>query len=207
MRKNQLFLVAVGVLLFGAAQVQATPLVSTSGIFAGVNDVVTQTFFYDPSTMYATVNIQTWGYGGSSGAPGGTNLAGDVIPAGGFDSMVWLFLGTGSTASLLDSNDDGACPPGTTNPNCFDATLNVSGLASGTYTVALSQFDNVPTGGVLGTTSGPGSTWTNAGVANFNGRTSRYALDVQDVPEPATFLLLGVGLLSIGLLKKRHASS
>ena len=29
---------------------------------------------------------------------------------------------------------------------------------------------------------------------------------VQQVPEPATFVLLGIGLLSIGLLKKRHAA-
>ena len=60
----------------------------------------------------ATLTIQSWGYGGTAAAPGGTNLAGAVIPPGGFDPYVSVFRGIGPTATFLVSNDDGACPPG-----------------------------------------------------------------------------------------------
>ena len=45
------------------------------------------------------LSIQSWGYGGSSGAPGGTNAQGTPVGAGGFDPYVSVFSGSGPTAT------------------------------------------------------------------------------------------------------------
>ena len=50
------------------------------------------------------VTLQTFGFGG------GTNAAGTVVPAGGFDPFVGLFYGTGPTALFL--NGCGYCRGG-----------------------------------------------------------------------------------------------
>ena len=90
----------------------------------------------------ATVRVQSWGYGGSSSAPGGTNAAGTVIAAGGLDPYISLFSGSGITATFLASNDDGLCPPGTrVSGFCLDPTLTTN-LPAGSYTLALSAFEN-----------------------------------------------------------------
>jgi hypothetical protein len=103
------------------------------------NDVLLYTFALSaPSTL----TIQSYGYGGSGNAPGGRNAAGSVIVAGGFDSYVSLFDGMGDAAAFLKSNDDGICPPGTAFPACHDSTLVINALAAGSYTMALSVFDN-----------------------------------------------------------------
>jgi hypothetical protein len=45
-----------------------------------------------------TIVFQTWGFGG------GTNAAGAVIPAGGFDPLLAVFLGTGPSAPIVTAN-------------------------------------------------------------------------------------------------------
>ena len=100
---------------------------------ANPNDV----FLYAFTFSGGDLGIQTLGYGGSSNAPGGTNAAGAVILAGGFDPYVSLFAGTGPTATFTASDDDGLCPPGTLFPACADSTLIIASLAAGTYTLAL----------------------------------------------------------------------
>jgi hypothetical protein len=122
-----------------------------------------------------TLTIQSWGYGGSAGAPGGVNAAGAVIGAGGFDPYVSVFAGSGPTATFVASNDDGACPPGTTGDGlCGDSTLALP-LAAGTYTIAISAFLNLSLAENLGSgTLGDGF----AGLGSFGDRSSRYAVDV-----------------------------
>ena len=124
----------------------------------------------------STVTIQSYGYGGSSGAPGGTNLAGVVIPAGGFDPYVSVFRGTGPSATFLDSNDDGTCPPATLDGGlCGDSRLSLS-LSAGTYTVIVANFDNMSLAENLGNgTLGDGFT----GLGTYDPlRTNNYAIDV-----------------------------
>ncbi|MGA3161815.1 MAG: DVUA0089 family protein [Terracidiphilus sp.] len=97
-----------------------------------------------------TMDLQTWGFGG------GTNAANQVIPAGGFDSFVGVFAGTGPTATYIDGASDSltsfpygiGCPPaGTVNIGggavCGDITLAES-LTAGTYTVLLSDALYLP---------------------------------------------------------------
>ena len=99
----------------------------------------------------ATVKVQSWGYGGSAAAPGGTNAAGAPIAPGGFDPYFTLFSGAGLNATFLTSNDDGACPPGTRVATfCFDPSLSVN-LPAGSYTLAVSTFENISFAENLGT--------------------------------------------------------
>ena len=71
---------------------------SFTGNLADDNDVELFDF-----TLASTsdVTLRTWSYAG------GTNAAGNLIAAGGFDPIVSLFFGTGSPAILFDANDDG----------------------------------------------------------------------------------------------------
>ena len=123
-----------------------------------------QSFFDVTFTLTAsdTVTFQTWGFGG------GTNAAGAVIPAGGFDPLIALFAGSGPAATIVtdglgdvmaDSDNlynppfspVGNCPPagtvtigtGTGSALCGDDFMQAS-LAAGTYTLVLSTADYIP---------------------------------------------------------------
>jgi hypothetical protein len=200
-------MLAAGVLAAGAAR--ASVLVSTLGIVGDANAVFEQQFTYNPA-MGGTLIIQTYGYGGSSNAFGGTNLAGQVISAGGFDPMIALYSGgIGSGGARIAANDDQGstptftpCGPGSgANDSvtgfCRDARLVLSDLSGGTYTLALSVFANTPPATET-------SAYPNTG--DFNGRTSAFAVDVSAVPEPLTSMLLGSGLLVLGALARRRRS-
>ena len=134
------------------------------------------------------VSIQSWGYGGTSGAPGGTNAAGNPIAAGGFDPYVTLFAGSGPGATFVASSDDGSCPPGTiADALCGDPTLTVP-LAAGTYTLAVSAFFNLSFAENLGSgTLGDGF----VGLGSFGARTNTYAVDVSGNAVVLPTLLLG----------------
>lgn len=143
-----------------------------------------------PFTLTApgAVTIQSWGYGGSSGAPGGVNAQGAAIAGGGFDPYVSLFSGTGSTATLVDANDDGACPPGTiADALCGDSTLVTAVLPAGSYTLAVSAFLNMSLAENLGSgTLGDGF----VGLGSYGTRTSAYAVDISGPTVAAPTLLL-----------------
>jgi hypothetical protein len=120
-------------------------------------------FFAEPFTLTAasTVAVQTYGFGGT--ALGYTNAAGNVISGGGFDSLVALFSGTGSSdvvsdlpiltdvsgnpiASIPGSTQFFAgCPPAAPNAviGCGDNKL-VATLTPGNYTLLLSDANYVP---------------------------------------------------------------
>jgi hypothetical protein len=172
------------------------------------NDVFLMTFTL---ASQANMVIRTWGYGGTAGAPFGTNAAGAVVAAGGFDPYVSLFTGSGVLATFLASNDDGVCPPGTASPACADSTLSVANLAAGTYTLALtlpfnfSFAENLGTGslgdGFIGLDSGY-SDGTCVGLC-----TNQYAVDITSagiVPEPTTSSLLLAGLSGVAALTRRR---
>lgn len=106
-----------------------------------------------------TVTFRTWGFGG------GTNAAGQVIPAGGFDPLITLFKGTPTSAIIyLDSSGNpladadnllnstwsfaGNCPAAGTvtigaDQNCGDVQMSVA-LAAGTYTLVLTDANYQP---------------------------------------------------------------
>ena len=195
------FILGLSLVAF-ASVCSADILVSSQGILNDPNQVFEQSFSYNPLTQGGTIIIQTYGYGGSSNgnifSATGRNLAGTIISAGGFDPIVGLFSGpAGGGGARLAFNDDGTCGPrrGATDAGiCFDSTIEITGLAAGTYTVSLTAFANFPPTTETGAYPGGGS---------FNGRTNAFAIDVASVPEPMTFGLMGAGLLGLGLLRRR----
>lgn len=143
-----------------------------------------------PFTLTApgTVTIQSWGYGGSAGAPGGVNAAGAAIAGGGFDPYVSLFAGSGPSATFLASNDDGNCPPGAVaDALCGDSTLVTAVLPAGSYTLAVSAFLNMSFAENLGAGNlGDGF----IGLGSYGTRTSDYAVDISGATVAATTLQL-----------------
>jgi hypothetical protein len=169
-----------------------------------------------------TVTIQSYGFGGSAKAPGGTNAAGAVIAPGGFDTYFSLFSGVGPGATFLASNDDGLCPPGDDTLACRDSTLSQH-LAAGAYTLAVSVFDNFSFAENLGAgTLGDGFIGLGSyfNLDQFAETTSAYAVDLlaadltvtgvgtlgnggtTTVPEPVGATLLGTALVALGSIRK-----
>jgi len=156
----------------------------------------------------SAIKIQTWSFGG------GTNAAGSVIASGGFDPYVSLFSGDGAGATFLASNDDGQCPPGQSAPACADSTLITGLLAAGTYTLALttpfnfSFAENYGSGTLGDGFIGLAASFDDGSCAATC--TSAYAVDVSDsapVPEPPTWLLLGIGAGMLGLARRRRTAA
>ena len=107
----------------------------------------------------STVTVQTWGFGG------GVNANGQTIGAGGFDPLIALFSGTGSSATmvtdlsgnpLIDADNlinppwafVGNCPSAGlvaigSNNDCGDDWMQIT-LAAGTYTLLLSDANYIP---------------------------------------------------------------
>jgi hypothetical protein len=168
---------------------------SFTGNLAGDNDVALFSF-----ALAATsdVTLRTWSYAG------GTNAAGTLIAAGGFDPVVSLFFGTGSPAILIGANDDGfGVPVDPITSLAFDSLLESFALPAGIYTVALSQFDNFANGPTLGD-----GFLGYSGNPDFDGRTSAWALDIlipesASVPLPGTLALLMLGLAAAGVTRRR----
>ena len=207
-------------LLFAVSGIASASTLSYTGSLDpnNPNDVFLTTFSL---ASVADLHLQTWGYGGTAGAPGGTNAAGTVILAGGFDPYLSLFAGAGPNATFLASNDDGGCGPASPAPVCEDSILDFISLAAGSYTIALTLPNNYSIAenygmGVLGD-----------GFINLQGdyydlasdsiRSSNYAVDITSsadlvgegnptspVPEPASLGLVASGLLAAAAGMRRR---
>jgi hypothetical protein len=169
-----------------------------------------------------TLELQTWGFGG------GTNAAGTVISAGGFDPFVGVFSGTGDSAVLVDGTSDvlsnygsyTGCPPAGMvdigGDTCGDVNMSFS-LAAGTYTVLLTDAEYIPvatfeTDGMLG----DGFYDFTAGVfQTCNGNTcitptANFALDITTpdsvaaTPEPRTMWFAGIGVVLLASARRRQ---
>jgi hypothetical protein len=169
----------VGALLAtGLAQsTKAQTFISDTGSLATSTSTFEQSFALSSTS---TIDIETWGFGG------GTNAAGQVIPAGGFDSLVALFSGSGPTASIVLVGGNPAasgdtltsfspnCPPsgfvtigtGMGASVCGDNNLLLAGLAAGTYTLVLTDANYIPNAVNPGP---PGASTIGDGFTDFTG--------------------------------------
>ena len=108
----------------------------------------------------ASFNAETWSYAG------GTNAAGQIITAGGFDPVLSLFDATGgllATSPLVATNNDNPLAAvDLTTGNAFDSKLAIGTLNAGhTYALVLSVSDNL----AYGPTYGDG--FSQSGNGNF----------------------------------------
>ena len=184
---------AAASLVLASTSMQAANL-SFTGTLNDDNDLRLFTF-----TLAADsdVTLRTWSYAG------GLNAAGSLIGAGGFDALVSLFAGSGNAAILIGANDDGvgvAVDPST--GFAYDSLLELFALSAGTYTVALTEFDNFASGPTLG------DGFIGNSIIGFDGRSAAWALDILGVeralqiPEPAGLPLAVLGLAAMGVLRR-----
>ena len=190
------FTAAAGAFLALSASGALAAALSLTGLL-DPNDA--QDVFLHPFTLTApaTVTIQSYGHGGSAGAPAGRNAAGTVIAAGGFDPYLSVFSGTGSTATFVAANDDGTCPPGTVSDGaCRDPALSIA-LPAGNYTLALSAFLNLSIAENYGSGSlGDGF----AGLGSFGTRSNAWAVDISapSLVVPTRWLGVAPGSITFG---------
>jgi hypothetical protein len=210
-------------LLFSIAMV-ATPARAATFSFSGnlsIDDEI-QLFNFTVGTA-STVVLKTLSYAG------GTNAAGTTFSAGGFDPILALYNAVGTQ---IDTNDDGTSSEVSADPltGRFYDTFLTADLAAGSYTVAVTQFNNF--GGLtlaeLFGRQGQGNFTVAFGCTqgffcDVSGasRNSQWAFDILgvdgatnptgggggttgDVPLPAAAWLLGAGLAAFGIAGRRR---
>lgn len=204
--------------LASAASVGAVPTdFSFTGNIADDDDVL---FFNFTANGTSEVTLRSYSYAG------GTNAAGQVIAAGGFDPILTLYDSTGTRIDFQDDAPSGV-PADATTGSEFDVLFTQT-LAAGAYRVALSQYDN------FGPADLNTGSFDRAGEPDFTqefcdtpgdqfcdvngfGRTSFYAFDLLNVetvtgpgepvpvPEPAMIGLLGLGVAVMAAARRRRA--
>ena len=205
-------------LLFVAAFPLTMPAatdVSLQGTF--FNDDNLALFSIQVSTP-SSVSIRTLSYAG------GTTVHDDIVTRGGFDPVLSLFTGYFDPAGQqIAGNDDGGCGQVGTDSltgHCWDAAIVNFDLLPGVYTLVLSQTGNTPAGPTFG------DGFTRIGSLSYTGqdfvgitdrfwdatpskRDGHWALDISNVdsvaqiPEPATFAIVGIGLGALGMVRRR----
>ncbi len=143
MRRFAGVLCPAGLALFFALTARSADLPPQSvGIsFSGTlsQDTDAREFFFTLTDPVSNVVLKTMSYAG------GINVAGAMIPEGGFDPSLALF---DSSGSLLATNQDGGCAnvaADSVTGNCWDAWLPVT-LPAGTYRAVITQSTNTANG-------------------------------------------------------------
>jgi hypothetical protein len=198
---------------------------SFTGNFTNDDDVQLFTFLVGAPSE---VTLRSWSYAG------GTNAEGDVILRGGFDPILALFDSTGALVAEQDDAGCPLVPADALTGECWDTNLTTGTLAAGTYTASIQQYDNFSAGSlaagferqgqgnftptISGCDEGTGSFEDVSGEPGCQ-RDSHWAFDILNVeqailgpgpdltvvPEPATLILVGSGVVA-ALRRKRKTA-
>ena len=191
----------------------AAPASATNFSFVGTLATDDEVLFFNFNVgSLSLVTLRTYSYAG------GVNAAGAVIARGGFDPILSLYNSV--TGAKVGENDDGTTSQVATDSVSGQAydTFFTKSLGAGSYTVAITEFDNF---GHSNLANGfAGSSFVGFGdasdVAN-NPRDGHWAFDVLNVssasqvgvvPEPATWgLMIGGFALTGAMLRRRRQSA
>jgi hypothetical protein len=157
--------------------------VSFTGALSNADDIRSVSFTSDGSSPIA---FKSYGYAG------GTNAAGTVIAAGGFDPILTLF----DTADNYIEEQNGA-PNGSPDFN-FSRTLS-----AGNYRAVISTFPNF-----FNFSANPNFIAGYPGGGDLNGQSLKYAFDIVTtnptaVPEPFTVIGTLVGGTAVVRMRKK----
>jgi hypothetical protein len=208
----------LAVLLCPLACLAGSPADLFQGTFSEDDQVELFSFTSNGSTP---ITIESYGYAG--GVFGSTTIA-----AGGFAPDATVFDASGDQ-EVTDSG--GHCPPTGTDSvtgNCDDPYIQQV-FSAGTYTLALTVYDNLPVDALsdgFRQTGNPGFTCAEGGMtgefcdvtdALYRQRTGNYAISIagataaSDItsatPEPATLPLMLCGALMVTTLYRRRRAA
>ncbi len=138
-------------------------------------------------------------------APTTISITSTGFAAGGFDPVLSLY---DSAGEAIDYNDDQA-------EGVADSQLVLSGLATGRYTVFLTQYDNFGPASLALPFAYDDQPNFRGGFIDFNGsqRTGFYALDIDGafkagaVPEAATWAMMIAGFGLAGAAMRRRVAA
>jgi hypothetical protein len=173
---------------------------SYTGTLNNPNDF--QSFFFTANGT-SNVNLRSYSYAG------GTNAAGTVITAGGFDPILSLF---DSSDALIQTVDDGplTVPADPFTGARYDTNFSQA-LTAGNYRVAVSQFSNF----AIGPNFSNGFPRNQSSFQDVTGavRTANWAFDITgvdtatgpstNVPEPFTIVGTLIGSVAAFRMRKR----